>query len=156
MERLVDSVKQKATAQLDTQKGRATDTISVIATAVRGTTNQLRNEHHDVLAGYVENVADQLDRLSTSLRDQDIGQLVAGARQMARRQPALFIGGSFIVGLAAARFLKSSRGDQIRPPSGQAFGASGSSPAPATDYPARDNVRDWSQSSSEPADAGRL
>ena len=109
MDRLLDNVKQKAAAQIDTQKSRATDSISVIANAVRGTTSQLRNEQHDVLATYVENVADQLDRFSTKLRDKDVNALLDDARQLARRQPALFIGGSFAVGLLAARFLKSSR-----------------------------------------------
>ena len=37
---LLDNVKQKATAQFDSQKGRATDGLSAIAHAVRG-----RNTH---------------------------------------------------------------------------------------------------------------
>ena len=105
---LIDNVKQRATAQLDSQKGRATDSISSIANAVRGSTSQLRNEQHDVLAQYVETFADQLERFSTSLRGKDMNELLDDARDFARRQPALFVGGSFAVGLLAARFLKSS------------------------------------------------
>jgi hypothetical protein len=105
---LIDNVKQRATAQLDSQKGRATDSISTIANAVRGTTSQLRNEQHDVLAQYVEKAADQLERFSANLRDKDMTELLDGARSFARRQPALFVGGSLVAGLLAARFLKSS------------------------------------------------
>jgi len=106
---LIDNVKQRATAQLDSQKGRATDSISSIAHAVRSTTSQLRGEQHDVLAQYVETVADQLERFSNNVRGKDVNELLDDARGFARRQPALFVAGSVAVGLLAARFLKSSR-----------------------------------------------
>ena len=106
---LLDNVKQKATAQFDSQKGRATDGLSAIAHAVRGTTDELRRDQHDVMAQYVERMADQLEQFSTQLRDKDITALLSDARRLARSQPAVFIGGSFAAGLLAARFIKSSR-----------------------------------------------
>jgi hypothetical protein len=111
MDNLMNTVKQRATAQLDTQKTRATDGLSVIASAVRRTTEQLRNEQHESIAEYVDRAADQIDHFSAGLRDKDVNELLQDARQFARRQPALFIGGSFAVGLLAARFLKSSQRD---------------------------------------------
>jgi len=117
---LIDNVKQRATAQLDSQKGRATDSISSIANAVRGSTSQLRGEQHDVLAQYIETFADQLERFSNNVRGKDVNELLDGARDFARRQPALFVGGSFAAGLLAARFLKSSgRTDFGRSDAGQ-------------------------------------
>src|SRR3954467_462830 len=117
---LIDNVKQRATAQLDSQKGRATDSISSIANAVRGSSSQLRGEQHDVLAQYIETFADQLERFSNNVRGKDVNELLDGARDFARRQPALFVGGSFAAGLLAARFLKSSgRTDFGRRDSGQ-------------------------------------
>ena len=106
---LLDNVKQKATAELDSQKGRATDGLSAIAQAVRGTTEELRKDQHDVMAQYIERMADSLEQFSTQLREKDLTALLSDARQLARRQPAVFIGGSFAAGLIAARFLKSSR-----------------------------------------------
>jgi hypothetical protein len=111
MDNLMNTVKQRATAQLDTQKTRATDGLSVIAGAVRRTTEQLRNEQHDGIAEYVDRAADQIEHFSAGLRDKDVNELLQDARQFARRQPALFIGGSFAVGLLTARFLKSSQRD---------------------------------------------
>lgn len=151
MDNLMNTVKQRATAGLDTQKTRATDGLSVIASAVRQTTDNLRKEQHDTLAQYVDRAADQLDRFSTALREKDLDQLLQEARQLARRQPALFIGGSFAVGLLAARFLKSSQrdgsGGYDRRESGWGDGA-----APA--YPTRDSVADevdvWSRNVSAP------
>ena len=108
---IVNKVKERATAQLSSQKGRATDGLDTIAHAVRQTTQQLRADDHGAVAEYIDKAAEQLERLSQRLRDKDIGELVHDARDLARRQPAVFIGGSFALGLLAARFLKSSQQD---------------------------------------------
>jgi hypothetical protein len=105
---IVAQVKERATAQLRTQKDRATDGLGSIAQAVRQTTGKLREDQQDIVAQYVEKAADQIERLSNGLRDKDVNELLEDAQRFARRQPALFIGGSFAVGLIAARFLKSS------------------------------------------------
>jgi hypothetical protein len=106
---LVGKVKERATAQLSTQKDRATDGLGSIAQAVRQTGQRLRDERQEGMAQYVERAADQLERFSNGLREKDVGELLHDAQRLARRQPALFIGGSFAAGLLAARFLKSSR-----------------------------------------------
>ena len=109
MNNVVTTVKERATAQLDTQKGHATEGLDAITQAVRQTTAHLRSDEHDTLARYIDQVADQLDRLSSSVRQKSVNELMQDVRQLGQRQPALFIGGSFAVGLLAARFLKSSQ-----------------------------------------------
>jgi hypothetical protein len=109
MNQVVNTVKQRASAQLDTQKGRATDGLDAVTQAVRQTTEQLRAQQHDTLAQYIDTVADQLERVSTGVREKSVEELMRDVQQFARRQPALFIGGSFAVGLLAARFLQSSQ-----------------------------------------------
>jgi ElaB/YqjD/DUF883 family membrane-anchored ribosome-binding protein len=115
---LVGRARERATAQLTTQKDKATDTLGSVARAVRQSTQQLRNQQQDTLAGYVEQAADQIDRLSQRLRDKDVGELLEDAQRFARRQPALFIGSAFAVGLVGARFLKSSNTHQRNDRSG--------------------------------------
>jgi hypothetical protein len=109
---IAGKVKERATAQLTTQKDRATTSLGSVAGAVRQTSRQLREQQNETLAQYVEKAADQLERFSNSLRDKDVTELLQDAQRLARRQPALFIGGSFAAGLLAARFLKSSRRDE--------------------------------------------
>ena len=106
---IVSGVKSKATEQLSAQKGRATDGLDAIASAVRQSTTHLRSEQHDTVAQYAEKAAEQLERLSASLRNRDVDELLRDVQGLARRQPALVIGGSFVAGMLAARFLKSSR-----------------------------------------------
>jgi hypothetical protein len=69
----------------------------VAGKAVRGTTDSWQRTH-DVLAGYANTIADRLEQFSSSLRDKDMWQLLADARQLARRQPALFIGAVSFLG----------------------------------------------------------
>ena len=111
---IVGRVRDQATAQLNTQKNKATDGLGSVAHAVRDTTQRLRQENHDTVARYVEQAADQIERFSTRLKDRDVGELVNEAQRLARRQPALFVGGAFAVGLLGARFLKSSAQDDDR------------------------------------------
>jgi hypothetical protein len=106
---LVEKMKEGATSRLSAQKDRATEGIGTLAQAVRETTERLRSEDHATVAQYVERAAEQLERLSTGLREKDVNELLQDAQRLAQRQPALFIGGSFAIGLLAARFLKSSR-----------------------------------------------
>jgi HAMP domain-containing protein len=105
---IADRIRESATAQLSTQKDRATDGIGSVAQAVRGTTQQLREQQHETVARYVEQAADQLEKFSTTLKEKDVSELMRDAQALARRQPALFIGAAFAVGLVGARFLKSS------------------------------------------------
>jgi hypothetical protein len=105
---IVNRVKETATAQLSSQKDRGVDAIDSVAGAVRSSTQRLRDEQHDTLAGYVEKAADHIEGWSRRLREKDIDELLTDVQQFARRQPAVFIGSAFAAGIVAARFLKSS------------------------------------------------
>ena len=105
---VMDRVRDAASAQVSTQKDRATDTLGTLASAVRQSTQTLRDQQQDTIAQYVERAADQIDRFSATLRNRDLSQLMADAQGFARRQPAVFIGVAFVAGVLAARFLKSS------------------------------------------------
>jgi hypothetical protein len=105
---IVDRVKERAAAQISTQKDRATDGLGSVAQAVRQSTQQLRDQRHETVASYVEQAADQIERLSRRLKEKDVGELVEDAQRLARRQPALFVGSAFALGLVGARFFKST------------------------------------------------
>jgi hypothetical protein len=106
---LIDKVKDGAVSQLSTQKDRATDGIGSVAQAVRQSTQQLREQRHDTIAQYVDQAAAQLERFSNTLKEKNVSELLDEAQRFARRNPALFVGGAFALGLLSARFFKSSR-----------------------------------------------
>lgn len=117
---LAEKVKERASAQLNTQKDRATEGLGTMAQAVRQSTQQLRDQHHETIAGYVEQAANQIDRISQGLKNKDVGELARDAQRLAQRRPALFIGSAFAIGLVGARFFKSSPPDEQ--PYGRAYG----------------------------------
>jgi hypothetical protein len=120
---IVERVRERAGAQLATQKDKATDGLGTIAQAFKRTTQELREQRHDTLAEYVERAADELERLSAGIKNRDIGAMFRDAQNMARRQPAIFVGSAFAIGLLAARFLKSSAPDRShQQPSWQRYG----------------------------------
>ena len=106
---IVNRVKESATAQLTDQKDRSIDALGSVAQAVRSSTQRLRDERHDTIASYVDSAADQIESWSRRLKEKDIDELLGDVQRLARRQPAVFIGSAFALGLVGARFLKSSR-----------------------------------------------
>jgi hypothetical protein len=57
--------------------------------------------------------SDQMKRFADTIRQRGVADMMDDLNQFARRRPALFIGGAFLVGIGIARFLKSTadRGD---------------------------------------------
>jgi hypothetical protein len=108
---LIGKVREQATAQLSSQKDKATEGLGSVAQAVRQTTQHLRDNQHETVAHYAEQAAEQIERFSQGLKNKDVGELMNDAQRLARRQPALFVGGAFALGLLGARFLKSSSPD---------------------------------------------
>lgn len=118
---LTDQARQRVSAQLTDQKGRAAEGLSSVAQALRQSGGQLRDQNQQNITVYFDQAAAQVERLSNYLQRRDLGQLIDDGERFARRQPALFLGGAFVLGLLGARFLKSSRPE---PTNGYAASAS--------------------------------
>lgn len=103
-----DQVAETATSKLDERKDMATSGLDNVAQVVRKTGDELRSHDQAMVAGYIDQAAEQLDRATQYLRNRDVRELVSDVESFARREPTLFIGGAFALGLLAARFLKSS------------------------------------------------
>jgi hypothetical protein len=105
---IMGRVRERAAAQLNTQKDRATDGVGNVVQVVRNATRELRDQHHETMAEYIDRTVAQVERFSSRLKNKDVTELVQDAQTLARRQPALFIGSAFALGLLGARFFKSS------------------------------------------------
>jgi hypothetical protein len=99
----------KVASGLDTQKAKAAEGLGSVARALRQSSDQLREQNQGaVFPEYISSAANQVERLSGYLRSTNTRDIVTGVEQFARQQPALFVGGAFMLGLLGARFLKSS------------------------------------------------
>ena len=53
-------------------------------------------------------IADNAEKLSSLVRDNDVDQLLAIAQDFGRRQPVAFLGAAALLGFAASRFVTAS------------------------------------------------
>jgi hypothetical protein len=133
---LVGQATAQAKPQLESRKEQVAEGLGSTARALYQTSRQLREQEGAApVAAYVERAAARVDRLADHLRERDLSQLIGEVEDFARRQPVLFVGGAFTLGLFAARFLKSSgeRGatDTNRPPLGHRVAPSPAQPGRA-------------------------
>ncbi len=104
--------KQQGRRLIDEQKHNAVGHLDKIAKALHDTAKRMRDQNEQTAGNMVDQAARGLEQLSSRLRDQDPEVMFRQVRDMARRQPALFIGGTVIAGFMLARFLKSSSDEQ--------------------------------------------
>lgn len=102
------NVKEKAQSVLDEGKGKITSSLDAVASTLGKTTESLQSNELGQLAPYGEKLQYWTQGLSDYLKNANASDILRDAESLARRQPAVFLGGAFVVGLLAARFLKSS------------------------------------------------
>jgi hypothetical protein len=105
----VRQAKDNAISSLDESRARFADQIGAMADAFRRTGDHLHSENQQRMAGLTESVARQTDQVAKYIRDFDPRTARDDLESLARRQPALVVGGAFALGLLGARFFKSSR-----------------------------------------------
>jgi hypothetical protein len=110
----IHRVEQQAQTSLSAQKEEVVHKLHGVTEALRLTRDQLQEQDQNSFAQYSDKMADQIERFSTYLEEHDLEELRHSAENFARRQPELFLGGAFALGLLAARFLKSSTPTQPR------------------------------------------
>jgi hypothetical protein len=109
---VVSQVQQQASSQITRQKDTAAAELGTVVNAVRRFGETLNNEGQGPIARfaaqYGDKAANSLDRVAQYLREQDPKRLLDDVQSFGRRQPALLIGGAFLLGFAGARLIKTS------------------------------------------------
>lgn len=105
----IEEQQQKAQGMLEEQKQKGSEHLGKLADALHQTSSNLQQNNEEQVARYAEMAADGLQRLSSSLREQDVNSLLRQTENLARRQPAVFVGGAVALGFMLSRFLKSSQ-----------------------------------------------
>jgi hypothetical protein len=110
----------------DQGKDQAAQTISRLAGSMRQISTDIQGDQ-PAIAGVARTAAEQAERLASYMERTDTRQIIHGVEDAARRQPLLFLGGAFALGVVAARLLKAGTGtDTDRTLRGQGNGYTGS------------------------------
>jgi hypothetical protein len=115
----LQQARDRAGSSLGDSTPTVADQCETIAGAQRRTTEHLRAEDQQRIAGLTESVARQVDQIANYLRNKDAPAMRTDLENLARRQPALMLGGALVLGLIGARFLKSSQRERRRMSSGR-------------------------------------
>jgi hypothetical protein len=89
------------------QKERGAEALRSFAKAMNAAAQQLTGQSPAV-ASRVRQTATKVEALSESLADKDVSDLLRSAANLAREQPAWFLGGAVAVGFGLTRFLMSN------------------------------------------------
>lgn len=110
---VLGQAKEQAASRADQQRETVASGVQAVAQAFRSMGEDLRSREQGPVAQYAaelgHSVASQAERLATYLQGRDVRQILTETEDFARRSPALFLGGAFVLGLAASRFFKSTR-----------------------------------------------
>jgi hypothetical protein len=114
VENLTDRAKQELGAATDKAKSLASDQKELLAAQVTGVADAIGRAASDLeqsngpTAQYARMIADNAEKLSATIRDKDVDQLLGIAQDFGRRQPIAFMGAAALLGFAASRFITAS------------------------------------------------
>ena len=95
--------------QADRGLDQAASGFETVAASIRRLSTDMETEQPQI-AEFASTAADQAAALAGYLRENDVRQIVGNVESFARRQPLLFMGGAFLLGMAASRFMKAAGG----------------------------------------------
>jgi F0F1-type ATP synthase membrane subunit b/b' len=109
----VSQVKEQAGSVFMDQRDRAVAGLSSLADALREASRTLANQADGngasaTMSPFIEDVAHRLSSSADFLREKDVRQILDEAEDLARRQPVMFAGALFAVGVVGARLLKGT------------------------------------------------
>jgi hypothetical protein len=102
------AAQDKAIDRAEQTKETASRTVADFANAVRRAADELSQSDQSAASRIVQQAANGLESLSRSVSDKRPEELLDAVRDFGRRNPTAFVAGSVLIGLALARFVRSS------------------------------------------------
>jgi hypothetical protein len=96
--------------QADQGRQLAADGVESLAHGLRRLSTEMAADQ-PAIASAATTVADQAERAALFLHETEAREMISKVEDAARRQPLIFLGGAFVLGVAAARFLKAAGQD---------------------------------------------
>lgn len=103
-----DQVRQQTQQKLDDGREQAAGGLDSLVSAASAAAEDLREHNQQGLSRYVNEIADSVASVASSLRNKSVDELVHEVEAIARKNPTLFLAGSLAVGLGIGRFARAS------------------------------------------------
>jgi hypothetical protein len=105
LEQAVQESKMGVRPYLSSRKERLVEQLNNTARALEDSSAQLDDTRS---SGLIRITAEKIDKLGNYLGSRAVDEIFEDFQGYARSQPLVVLGGAFVAGLAAARFLKAS------------------------------------------------
>ena len=89
------------------QKERGAEALRGFAGAMNAAADQMTTQS-PTIARHIRDTASKVEAVSDNIAEKDVSDLLKSAAELAREQPAWFIGGAVAVGFGLTRFLMSN------------------------------------------------
>ncbi|SJZ54565.1 phasin family protein [Novilysobacter spongiicola] len=105
---LGEQARDEGKQRVEEARGTAAGKVDTLADSVKAAASQLSENDIGHLSEYVSDLAENMSRLSTSLREKSGDEMLRDVTRLARENPALFITGSLAIGFGLSRFARAS------------------------------------------------
>ncbi len=107
-----DDAQRRAADTVNRQKHQVADRLDSIVHALGAAQQSLRDDEQSQLASYVDDLGKQVERSTGYLRNNDFGGMMRDMQNVARNNTGLFLGSTFVAGMAMGRFLRASEPEE--------------------------------------------
>lgn len=104
-----NKVREDVNKTVDDARHGAAGRVDGVAESIDAAAAHLSQEDMTRLSGYVHDIAQALSGVSRDLRDKSGDEMLQDVKQLAHRNPALFLGGSVAIGFGLSRFARATR-----------------------------------------------
>lgn len=116
-DKIYNTAAKTVSSKIDEQKSNLAMGLADVADTIRqiGESFGGENQSYGIAklgSNYGNTLADKVEGISGYLDDRNLKEMMSDVEDFAHRNPALFLGGAFALGVVAARFLKSSSSNQ--------------------------------------------
>lgn len=109
---LLDAARLQAQSYVEDRKSDVAQSVHGVAKSLRDSGRTLEDRPH--VKAFFDSAADGLEQLGGSIESRSLSDFYAEAESFARRAPVAVAVGTFVAGLVAARFIKSSSASRER------------------------------------------
>jgi len=106
--KVATQAKDKVAEVAEEQKGAAADKLGSYSSRLRDTARTAEEQQDPNIAYFADKAADRLESVADYVRTADLSRIKQDAEGIARRNPALFLGGMLVAGLVIGNLAKAS------------------------------------------------
>jgi hypothetical protein len=105
---VAQTARTRAQDEMDRRSTEAGERVASAAGDIRDVAGELRRKGRDRPADLAESAADRVERFAAYLKESDAETIIADARDLGRRQPAVLVAGAAVLGIVAGRMVKAA------------------------------------------------